>query len=210
MELGNLQKALELYQMALEIELKCFGGAHAGVAATKKNIGIVYHNGHIYAASVSVEPPPSPRQAGKTPSHTFCFSLSSSTLSLSREWMPARIRVSNHRKTGWIEVSMRFSCQPFLGTPRPFRHRRASPTGGDTSRTARCQRQRRRGVRRGALGPRNCVMPGRGAPPIDATRRRRTRETRNYSVSLSTRGSGPSSWSPGSPTRPPAAHQDLQ
>ena len=41
-ELGNLQKALELYDKSLEIKLKCLGGDHADVATSHFNIGLVY------------------------------------------------------------------------------------------------------------------------------------------------------------------------
>ncbi len=40
--LGNFQKALEYYEKSLEIYLKSYGGTHASVTTTKKNIGIVH------------------------------------------------------------------------------------------------------------------------------------------------------------------------
>ena len=43
-QLGNFQKALEIYEMDLEITQKCLGDNHASVADTKYNIARLYRD----------------------------------------------------------------------------------------------------------------------------------------------------------------------
>ncbi len=41
-KLGNFEKALEMYEMDLEITIKSLGVHHVNVADTKQDIGLVY------------------------------------------------------------------------------------------------------------------------------------------------------------------------